>query len=53
MNNSNLDYRFTFDRHNGGCNYCFCDGHAKWLGEGNFPRDDSTVPEYYWASNRD
>lgn len=26
-----LHDRVIFDRHNGGCNYSFCDGHAKWL----------------------
>jgi prepilin-type processing-associated H-X9-DG protein len=45
-----LDHRFTFDRHNGGSNYSFADGHAKWLGEGQFPPDDSTVPKYYYAN---
>ncbi len=49
MNNDSLNYRFTYDRHNGGANYAFADGHSKWLGEGNFPPDDSTVPTYYWA----
>jgi len=41
-----LGARFTFDRHNGGCNYSFCDGHAKWLGKGEFPPDNSTLPEF-------
>ena len=44
-----LAWRWTFNRHNGGCNYAFADGHAKWLAEGNFPEDDSTVPKYYYA----
>jgi prepilin-type N-terminal cleavage/methylation domain-containing protein/prepilin-type processing-associated H-X9-DG protein len=26
--------RVNLTRHNGGANYCFCDGHAKWLGKG-------------------
>lgn len=50
INNSSLNYRFTFDRHNGGCNYAFADGHSKWLGEGNFPPDNSTLDEYYYAN---
>ncbi|MFP3902741.1 MAG: prepilin-type N-terminal cleavage/methylation domain-containing protein [Armatimonadota bacterium] len=49
MNTPKLAKRFTFSRHNDGCNYSFCDGHAKWLGEGNFPPDNSTLDDYYYA----
>jgi prepilin-type N-terminal cleavage/methylation domain-containing protein/prepilin-type processing-associated H-X9-DG protein len=49
-NIDSLKDRFTFDRHNGGCNYSFADGHAKWLGEGQFPPDNSTVDDYYYAN---
>ncbi|MFO7948509.1 MAG: hypothetical protein R6V19_17030 [Armatimonadota bacterium] len=48
-NDPTLGPRFTLDRHNDGCNYSFCDGHAKWLSKGEFPPDDSTVPKYYYA----
>jgi len=37
---------YAYDRHNGGANYSFCDGHAKWISEmelvGNWQ-------EYYYA----
>ena len=49
MNIASLAWRFTFDRHNEGCNYSFCDGHAKWLGKGEFPPDNSTLPKWYYA----
>ena len=49
MNVDTLNWRFTFNRHNGGCNYSFADGHAKWLPEGEFPPDNSTLPRYYYA----
>jgi prepilin-type N-terminal cleavage/methylation domain-containing protein/prepilin-type processing-associated H-X9-DG protein len=26
-------WRYCYDRHNGGSNYSFCDGHAKWVSE--------------------
>ncbi len=48
-NNADLAWRFTFTRHNEGCNYTFADGHAKWLPGGQFPPDNSTVPRYYYA----
>jgi prepilin-type processing-associated H-X9-DG protein len=49
MNADDLNWRFTFSRHNDGANYSFCDGHAKWLPEGQFPPDNSTVARYYYA----
>ncbi len=49
VNIASLVWRFTFDRHNGGCNYSFCDGHAKWLNKGEFPPDNSTLPKWYYA----
>ena len=35
-----LHNRCTFDRHNEGCNYSFCDGHAKWLKKSEVFRSD-------------
>ena len=53
MEYDNLSWRFTFSRHNDGCNYSFCDGHAKWLHEGNFPPDNSTLDDWYYAQRDD
>ena len=40
INSASLNYRWTFERHNGGCNYSFCDGHAKWLKKSEVMRSD-------------
>ncbi|MGD9496562.1 MAG: type II secretion system protein [Armatimonadota bacterium] len=40
--------RNTFTRHMGGANYCFNDGHAKWLPE--HPISDTT-PDHGWDPN--
>jgi len=49
VNTATLVWRWTYERHNGGCNYSFCDGHAKWLGKGEFPPDNSTLSKWYYA----
>lgn len=49
VNDTGLNWRWTYTRHNDGANYSFCDGHAKWLPRGQFPADNSTVSRYYWA----
>lgn len=49
ITNPDLAEHMTFDRHNGGCNYAFADGHSKWLAKGEFPPDNSTLAKYYYA----
>jgi len=49
VNIATLAWRWTFSKHNEGCNYSFCDGHAKWLHKGEFPPDNSTLSKWYYA----
>ncbi|MFP3903712.1 MAG: DUF1559 domain-containing protein [Armatimonadota bacterium] len=43
---TSLHDRVIFDRHNEGCNYSFCDGHAKWMSKSAVWGDWTT---YYYA----
>jgi prepilin-type N-terminal cleavage/methylation domain-containing protein/prepilin-type processing-associated H-X9-DG protein len=49
LTDTSLNWRFLFDRHNGGCNYSFCDGHAKWLPGSEFATNAYALPKYYYA----
>jgi len=42
----NYSWRINYDRHNGGCNYSFCDGHAKWVSK---PEILGNWQNYYFA----
>ena len=42
------DERVAWDRHNGGANYSFCDGHAKWLAK-NVIRSATGTAQFYYA----
>ncbi len=46
---ANHDYN-SFDKHNGGSNYSFCDGHAKWLTKGEV--DTPSSASKYWTAAR-
>ena len=37
-------YLWRFDRHNGGANYAFCDGHVKWMSAGLVPQHNQSGP---------
>jgi len=42
------DHRMRLDPHNGGANYTFCDGHAKWMGKATvYCSVWPTVPKWY------
>jgi prepilin-type N-terminal cleavage/methylation domain-containing protein/prepilin-type processing-associated H-X9-DG protein len=47
---SSLNWRVAYDLHNGGANYSFCDGHAKWVSKSEmFGR----WPYYYFSKRGD
>jgi len=42
------DARVAWDRHNGGANYSFCDGHAKWVAK-DIIRSSTGLANFYYA----
>jgi len=49
---STSTYAQNFERHNGGCNYVFMDGHAKWLSNMNTYATSTSDPNFiqYWSA---